>query len=159
MQGNYNNGRPYYRCRYTAEYAKNVALEHPLTVYVRQNAILPALDTWLARVFAPGHLGRTIRVMCESQQRQPVAAPALEAARQTIAETNRRIDRYRAARCRSRPCGRSRLDHRRPERAGSRPPTARRCVGRSAGDPHRGTDPPHDQDPRRHGRPAPSSRA
>ncbi|MGX1757198.1 recombinase family protein [Streptomyces lydicus] len=97
MPGNYNNGQPYYRCRYTAEYAKSAALEHPLTVYVRQNAILPALDTWLARVFAPGHLGRTIRAMCESQQRQPAAAPALEAARRTITETNRRIDRYRAA--------------------------------------------------------------
>lgn len=33
---------------------------------MRQNAILPALDTWLARVFAPGHLGRTVRAVCES---------------------------------------------------------------------------------------------
>ncbi|MFB6438793.1 zinc ribbon domain-containing protein [Streptomyces sp. NPDC056411] len=57
VQGNYNNGQPYYRCRYTAEYAKSAVLEHPLTV----------------------------------------CRPALEAARRTITETNRRIDRYRVA--------------------------------------------------------------
>ncbi|WP_420000669.1 hypothetical protein [Streptomyces boninensis] len=43
------------------------ALDHPLTVYVRQDALLPKLDAWI------------------------------EAARRTVADCNRRIERYRAA--------------------------------------------------------------
>ncbi|WP_369359746.1 recombinase family protein [Streptomyces sp. cg2] len=53
MQGNYNNGKPHYRCRYTAEYVKNAALDHLLPVYVREEVVLPLLDAWIARVFAP----------------------------------------------------------------------------------------------------------
>jgi hypothetical protein len=35
MQGTFNNGKSHYRCRYTAEYARSAALDHPLTVYLR----------------------------------------------------------------------------------------------------------------------------
>ena len=44
MQGNWNNGRPHYRCRYPAEYARAKTLAHPATVYVREDHILPAVD-------------------------------------------------------------------------------------------------------------------
>ncbi|AKA06878.1 recombinase [Streptomyces noursei ZPM] len=97
MQGNYNNGEPYHRCRYPSEYAKSEALNHPLTVYARQNAILPLLDGWIARVFAPGHLSRTLRAMRDSQRQESAPTPALEAARRVIADSKQRITQYRAA--------------------------------------------------------------
>ncbi|WP_107502553.1 recombinase family protein [Streptomyces noursei] len=96
MQGNYNNGKPHYRCRYTAEYAKNAALDHRLTVYVREEVVLPLLDAWIARVFAPGHLGRTLHAMRQSQKQPSLPTPGLETARRTIADARQRITRYRA---------------------------------------------------------------
>ncbi|MFU9035095.1 MULTISPECIES: zinc ribbon domain-containing protein [Streptomyces] len=97
MQGNYNNGRPYYRCRYPSEYAKSEALHHLLTVYARQNAILPLLDAWIARVFALGHLSRILHAMRDAQRQQSAPAPALEAARRVVADSKQRITPYRAA--------------------------------------------------------------
>ena len=41
MQGNWNNGQPYYRCRYPSEYALANRVRHPKTVYVREAQLLP----------------------------------------------------------------------------------------------------------------------
>lgn len=87
MQCNFNNGRNHYRCRYTAEYARTNALDHPLTVYVREDAILPKLDAWIAKACAPGRLGRTLRALQESQERNHGPDPAREAARRTPSPT------------------------------------------------------------------------
>ncbi|WP_326809417.1 recombinase family protein [Streptomyces sp. NBC_01775] len=98
MQGNYNNGLPNYRCRYPAEYARSASLPHPLTVYVREGALLPALDAWIARTFAPGRLKQTLQALHQAQSMTtPAPGPALEVARRTLADCDRRIDRYRAA--------------------------------------------------------------
>ncbi|MEN8654596.1 recombinase family protein [Streptomyces sp. 21So2-11] len=99
MQGNYNNGHPHYRCRYPAEYAKSATLDHPLTVYVRQDSVLPLLDAWIARIFAPGRLGQTLRDLHQAQQPPETEAPAAhqEPARSTVTACERRISQYRAA--------------------------------------------------------------
>lgn len=97
MQGNFNNGHPHYRCRYPSEYAQSRALDHPLTVYLREGAVLPALDKWIAAAFAPGRLKCTIH---EMQQAQAVSAPdpvALQAARRTLDAATARLTSYRAA--------------------------------------------------------------
>ena len=96
MQGNYNNGSPHYRCRYTAEYAKSAQLDHPLTVYVRESAILPKLDKWIARHFSPGRLPDTLRAL-HVAQRHEKGPPGLAEARQQLADCERRLTRYRAA--------------------------------------------------------------
>ncbi|MFB6607868.1 hypothetical protein ACFCXR_26730 [Streptomyces noursei] len=96
MQGTFNNGKPHYRCRYTAEYAKSTALDHPLTVYVREELILPALDKWIATTFAPGRLTTTLRAL-QQQATQSPDTTAAAAARRTITECDRRITQYRAA--------------------------------------------------------------
>ncbi|MER6047297.1 recombinase family protein [Streptomyces sp. NPDC001793] len=96
MQGTFNNGKPHYRCRYTAEYAKTTALDHPLTVYVREELILPALDKWIATTFAPGRLTTTLRAL-QQQATQSPDTTAAAAARRTITECDRRITQYRAA--------------------------------------------------------------
>ncbi|WP_374701818.1 zinc ribbon domain-containing protein [Streptomyces sp. CB02959] len=96
MQGTFNNGKPHYRCRYTAEYAKTTALDHPLTVYVREELILPALDKWIATTFAPGRLTTTLRALQEQATQSPDTT-ATAAARRMIAECDRRITQYRTA--------------------------------------------------------------
>ncbi|MFE5161651.1 recombinase family protein [Streptomyces sp. NPDC056697] len=97
MQGTFNNGKPHYRCRYNAEYAKNAALDHPLTVYVREEVILPELDKWIAKAFAPGQLTATLQAMRQAQSAESPTTTAAAAARRTIAECDRRIVQYRAA--------------------------------------------------------------
>ncbi|MCX4750606.1 recombinase family protein [Kitasatospora sp. NBC_01287] len=97
MQGNFNNGHPHYRCRYPSEYAQSRALDHPLTVYLREDALLPALDSWIGTVFAPGRLKCTIH---EMQEAQAVSGPdpvALEAARRDLDTSAARLTSYRAA--------------------------------------------------------------
>ncbi len=39
-----------YRCRFASEYAMTEEIDHPLNVYVRQDAIEPLLDEWLGRM-------------------------------------------------------------------------------------------------------------
>ncbi|MFI6686775.1 recombinase family protein [Streptomyces sp. NPDC050485] len=97
MQGSFNNGHPHYRCRYTSEYARTTALDHPPTIYVREDAVLPRLDSWIAQSFAPDRLDRTLHELQRSQENTLTTAPELEVARITIADCDRRIAHYRAA--------------------------------------------------------------
>jgi len=94
MQGNWNNGRPHYRCRYPAEYARAKALAHPPTVYVREDHILPALDGWLADAFAPQHLTATLTALEQAQPDPDTRATTLQ---RQLAEADRKLARHRAA--------------------------------------------------------------
>lgn len=96
MEGSYNHGAPHYRCRYTAEYANSAQLDHPLSVYVRESAILPKLDRWIARHFSPSRLPTTLRSL-NAAQRQQQESPDLAEIRQQLADCERRISGYRAA--------------------------------------------------------------
>ncbi|GAA3473075.1 zinc ribbon domain-containing protein [Nonomuraea roseola] len=53
MQGQWINQAPYYRCRFPEEYALANHLVHPRNVYLREDNIVPYLDRWLGRLFAP----------------------------------------------------------------------------------------------------------
>ncbi|MEV0038108.1 recombinase family protein [Streptomyces sp. NPDC050804] len=98
MQGTFNHGRPHYRCRYPAEYAKSGAFDHPLSVYVRESAVLPQLDRWIARVFAPERLKTTLLAIRQTQERGAAPSqPALDSARRTITDCDQRLTQYRAA--------------------------------------------------------------
>jgi site-specific DNA recombinase len=94
MQGNWNHGRAHYRCRFPNEYAVGNKIDHPLTVYVREDAVLDPLDTWLAQAFAPHRIEQSLTAL---ENAQPDDAPALEAARRAIAECERKLARHRAA--------------------------------------------------------------
>ncbi len=58
MQSHWVNGAPYYRCRFPTEYALANHVEHPLSVSLREDAIIGQVDGWLAREFAPAPPGR-----------------------------------------------------------------------------------------------------
>jgi hypothetical protein len=96
MQGNWNNGQAYYRCRFPAEYALANHVNYPRVVYLREAAVLPHLDEWLADALAPHRLTQTIEQLEEAQidASQDLIA---ERARRTIAETNAKLARHRAA--------------------------------------------------------------
>ena len=98
MQGQYSNHAPYYRCRYPKEYALASHVRHPGNVYLREADILPAIDRWLAVLFAPHQLTRTIR---ELAAQAPATAPeptaTSEDTRAIIDDCDARLARYQAA--------------------------------------------------------------
>jgi site-specific DNA recombinase len=96
MQGHWANAAPYYRCRFPAEYALANKLDHPLNVTLRQDALLPPLDEWLASKFEPPNLADTIDELL-------AAAIPLEAEPKEdddisgkIADCDHRLAQYRA---------------------------------------------------------------
>ncbi|MGH3340371.1 MAG: hypothetical protein ACRDPL_16300, partial [Propionibacteriaceae bacterium] len=84
----------HYRCRFPNEYAVGNKIDHPLTVYVREDMVLDPLDTWLAEAFAPPRIEQSLTSL---EDAQPDDAPAVEAARRVIAECERKLARHRAA--------------------------------------------------------------
>jgi site-specific DNA recombinase len=98
MQGQYSNHAPYYRCRYPKEYALASHVRHPGNVYLREADILPAIDRWLAVIFAPHQLTRTIRELAAAQAPPAAPQPAAtgEDTRAIIDDCDARLARYQA---------------------------------------------------------------
>jgi site-specific DNA recombinase len=94
MQGNWNHNRTYYRCRFPKEYAIGNKLDHPLTVYLREDSLVDPVDTWLATIFEPDRIEQSLTAL---EQTQDIPDPPLEAARQSIKNCDRKLARYRAA--------------------------------------------------------------
>ena len=96
MQGQYSNQAPYYRCRYPKEYALASHVSHPGNVYLREADLLPVIDRWLAVIFAPHRLERTIREMQRSQDPARLVSIA-DDTQALIADCDARLARYQAA--------------------------------------------------------------
>lgn len=96
MQGQWSHERPYYRCRYPKEYALANTVEHPMNVYVAEHDVLPALDGWLAGLFAPAELERTVGAMAEAQP-PSIPDPRAADAGRVVADCDAKLARYRAA--------------------------------------------------------------
>lgn len=94
MQGSWNNDRPHYRCRFPTEYAIANKINHPIAVYLREDQVLGPLDTWLATAFAPSQIEHSLATL---ERTQPDHNPAAQAARQTIAECDRRLASHKHA--------------------------------------------------------------
>ncbi len=96
MQGSFNNGRPHYRCKLAAEYALANKIDHPKTVYVREDRIETAIDAWLAGLFEPANLDDTCRLLAQVDG-SPEDAARLAAAHRLIADTDDRLAKLTAA--------------------------------------------------------------
>jgi DNA invertase Pin-like site-specific DNA recombinase len=94
MQGTWNHDRAHYRCRYPSEYALANDLDHPPSVYLREDHLTAPLDTWLAEVFHPDHIEHSLTML---EQVQPSTTPVMETARSTLRELDQKLSKYRAA--------------------------------------------------------------
>lgn len=66
MQGSWNNGEAYYRCRFPEKYADANGICHPRNVYLRERRLLEPLLDWLSTTCSPEvgvGAGRTRRVV------------------------------------------------------------------------------------------------
>jgi site-specific DNA recombinase len=98
MQSHWAHDTAYYRCRFAAEYALANHVDHPLSVTVREDAVIGRVDRWLAREFAPHRLTQTIRDLAAAQHAEPTGrSDQHEETARKIAECDRKLAQYRAA--------------------------------------------------------------
>ncbi|WP_049871626.1 Lsr2 family DNA-binding protein [Catenulispora acidiphila] len=75
-------------------------MQHPDNVYVKEEDLLPVIDQWLVKLFAPHRIGDTIRAMADNAaalaEPAPAADPAADVAAK-IADCDAKLDKYRAA--------------------------------------------------------------
>lgn len=84
MQGTWNNGSPYYRCRVPRETGRAEGGDHPANVYLPEARVLEPLHAWLAEAMTgPAMPVETLRILL-----QPRLATALG--------NRQRFDLYRA---------------------------------------------------------------
>jgi site-specific DNA recombinase len=94
MQGQWNHGRAYYRCKFTDDYPDG-AVEHPKSTYVKEEALLPGLDAWLASLFDDDHIDETCTALAGSSEPDPEAEKREAQLRAAIADCDRKIRNYR----------------------------------------------------------------
>ena len=63
MQGNASHEILRYRCPYPSQYALANKVEHPRTVYVKEDAIVPHIDAWIATLFDEANLDATCEAL------------------------------------------------------------------------------------------------
>lgn len=95
MQGQWNHDRAYYRCRYRDEYPGD-DIDHPSSLYVKEAAVIPGLDTWLAAQFDDDHIDQTASVLAGTSEADEEAAKRETQLRAGIAECDRKLAKYRA---------------------------------------------------------------
>ena len=96
MQGSWNHGRAYYRCKFPKEYAVGKG-EHPSTIYVREDALTPAIDRWLAQLFDDDHIDETCAALEEAAGPDIAEQNRLAAARKKLKECDDKLAKYRQA--------------------------------------------------------------
>jgi len=96
MQGSHTRGHPMYRCRLTSSDYARTPDDHPRTMAVREDRILPVLDEWLVGLFAPDRVHDLAEEILEADRTNSAHAAAVAHAHRTIAEAHRKMERHLA---------------------------------------------------------------
>ena len=73
-------------------------IEHPRSVYLREDAVLPSLDGWLGRLFEPRNVHTTIDAIASAPSTDASPAKTVtDEARRVADEVEQQLARYRAA--------------------------------------------------------------
>jgi len=94
MEGTWNHDRPYYRCQVKRDAPANRP-HHPGTIYVREDSIVPRLDSWVAGLFSDDHLDDTCAKLADAAQPDTDQEAQRRQIRERIAELDRELDSYR----------------------------------------------------------------
>ncbi|MGI5135497.1 recombinase family protein [Streptomyces sp. CA-106110] len=101
MQPAATRNRVYYRCELKEqEAALHPGPDHPRTVNLREDVVCRALDSWVARAFAPDRLTAALTALSHASTAASTSqtqTPEQAQARHTIKECERRLARYQAA--------------------------------------------------------------
>ena len=94
MHGETRSRRRYYRCPVPRSYPQ-ASQDHPRSVYVREDALLRALDEWIAELFAPERVTETSRQLVEAVGADAERAARVAEARQHLGDAGRQLAQYR----------------------------------------------------------------
>ena len=97
MQGNFNHDANHYRCKFPSDRGAVPGMNHPKSVYVRESAIVPKLDEWIATLFDPAHLDATCEALAIAGGAPEADNARIEAARRKLTDCDSRLTKYRAA--------------------------------------------------------------
>lgn len=96
MTGQWNHGRAYYRCRFTNDYGVDPAT-HPSNVYVKEDAVVPGLDGWLAGLFDDEHVDHTSEILAGVAEADPEYEARQAELEAKIRDCDRRLAKYHKA--------------------------------------------------------------
>lgn len=95
LQGELRRGRRYYRCPTTGT-ARSQAGGHPVSVYLREDVVVPPLDKWLAEALSEEAAERTAQELATTRYTAELAARE-KAAKRTLADADRKLARLEQA--------------------------------------------------------------
>jgi DNA invertase Pin-like site-specific DNA recombinase len=93
LQGNVVRGHAFYRCKVSADYPVLVH-DHPRSLAVREDCLLPHVDAWLCELFAPERLGETASEVVHADAQGHREDPAVTRARKTLTECERKLSKH-----------------------------------------------------------------
>jgi hypothetical protein len=88
MEETWNHDRPYYRCQVRRDHPAN-SPDHPATIYVREDSIVPRLDSWVAELFTDDHLDDKAKVYAEIGIKATVTGSPLSRCSRRCSASNR----------------------------------------------------------------------
>jgi site-specific DNA recombinase len=95
MQGQWNHDRPYYRCK--ASGGQVAEVDHPRSVYVKEESITSGLDSWIATLFDDEHLEDTCEVLARVSEQDGDSQQREAALRNQLRKCDNRMTQYRLA--------------------------------------------------------------
>jgi hypothetical protein len=93
LQGNVVRGHAFYRCKVSRDYPVP-GNDHPQSLAVREDRLLPHVDGWLCGLFAPERIGGTAAQIVEADAEGHREEPAIVRARATLAECERKSAKH-----------------------------------------------------------------
>ena len=93
LQGNTARGHAFYRCYRSSDYPVPVN-NYPPSLSVREDRLLPHVDAWLSRMFAPERIEATAREFVKADAEGHREDPAVVRARATLIECERKLAKH-----------------------------------------------------------------
>jgi DNA invertase Pin-like site-specific DNA recombinase len=93
LQGNLVRGHAFYRCKVSSDYPAAVN-DHPRTLAVREDRLLPHVDAWLCELFAPDLIEKTASEIVHADAQGHREDPAVTRARNTLTECERKLAKH-----------------------------------------------------------------
>jgi hypothetical protein len=94
MEGTWNHDRPYYRCQIHRDDPANHR-DHPATIYVREDNIVPHLDSWVGELFTDEQLDDTCAKLAAAAQPDTDQEAQERQIRERIRTLDQELDSYR----------------------------------------------------------------
>ena len=93
LQGNMVRGNALYRCRVSPDYPVPIN-NHPPSLSVREDRLLPHIDSWLCEMFAPERIAATAREVVQADAEGHREDPAVVRARAALVESERKLAKH-----------------------------------------------------------------